>query len=251
MPPELFSEDVLKGLLVPDDIVEPLRTFAVAYVRDSMRYAGDYEKTLVVDGDLQDMFDVSCSMENYDAVAKVVDWRFRRYTMNDPKWNETQHTWIAYQLSDKERTETGWLNSFAHCVQPSESERGRREQLQRFWGLVDYAPAIASNNIVAALISAFVRTADSSVMEAVFNSLKAMEFDLVLRGILADAHRLHESAWLEPLLGTWSRFDDAQLVKLERQLQDLHGADLVAVQAAVRKGLRGRSQWASQIEHLV
>jgi hypothetical protein len=77
--PATISTDIMAGRLMAEDVAEGYREFVTQYTRELMVYASDYVETLVVPRLLRDMFDVRDAVENAQAVASVIDERYRRY----------------------------------------------------------------------------------------------------------------------------------------------------------------------------
>jgi hypothetical protein len=251
LPPERFSADVMNGLLLPADVVDSFRDFVVKYARDSSGFATDYEEELVVKRLKRDAGEVEPTSDNFNTVSSLISTRYSRYLAGDASWNERNVVKPSYVLTTGELTVPGWTKAFLETQALGSSEAKRRKQLARFWALVDYSPQIESPLVVSTLVSAFTSTADAGVMQSVFNALKAMRFPLVFEAILADAPRLQQVAWLEPLLDVWGALNHDQIDEAKGLVDKCDAPTLKSLQAATREGLKNRSAWALQVQQLL
>lgn len=248
--PATFSRTMLHGVLRQSDITDAYAAFAAAYIRDTGAYGYDYVEAVVVPEMRRDMFDVPDSEQVYAAVAARVEERFAKFSRGDQRWHEKQTTTQHHELSISEQSTEGWLAAFPRAdISEAQPEATRRENLARFWALVDHAPNVADRRVAQALLSTFHASADSSVQQSVLNALAAMPFDIVIREVSNVATELERGGWLSEILGVWrGDFSDAQMQVLELVLAESPLEQRNAIYRASRSPDYLRSRWAIRIQ---
>jgi hypothetical protein len=245
--PAQFSREALNQEFFANDLSEKLEKFVEKYVRATSAYSADFTRVNVVDKSRVDMFDVPDEIAVYEVTKTVIESRFLAFSQGDPNWAAVEPIYNSTQLIEEEKTIDGWVTAFSETLDAGAlSEKSRRENLNKFWALVDYSPNLNSSLVPKMLIKSFRTDADSSVQESVLNALREIEFSLALKVIISDAPRLHaEGRWLESLLGLWGdSIPDKDVQEFERQLISSSDTAKKALRLACADGLRNRARWA-------
>jgi hypothetical protein len=250
--PADFSQQVLRGKLSATDVVDEFRGFAIKYVRDLGVYGRDYEDTLVAPVMKRSMFEVESTEATYEAIAPVIESRYLRFVEGDANWALVETGYRAVELTENEKNTDDWVTAFRRTFERDTlPEKQRREELNRFWALVDYAPNVADNQVVNLLLTTFSRSSDSSVQQSVLNALATMPFEMVMPEVLTLASWLADTGWLPEILGCWQGdFTDQQINLLNEMLDSTSAEARNLVNRAARLPDYHRARWALAIQRL-
>ena len=246
-----ISKEWLGGKLLLENISESLRAFTSEYVRTGA-YGSDMTESLITAAGLTDMSEVPDNESTFRQIALDISERLTRYLAADAACFNLPTSYQKIELHETEKTPLGWKEAFAGTLgRDSLPERERRAALNLFWALVDYAPEIASREVVIQLLSTFTKSADSAVQQSVFNSLAAMPFAMVMTEIVNAAQTLEKSGWLPEILGSWNaNFSDEQIITLEDLLNKANADQRNCIYRAAKLPDYRRSPWAMSIQAL-
>jgi hypothetical protein len=252
LPPGQFSRSILGGKLFTAEIDTTYQAFITTYARDSGAYSADYVETNVIAKSKADMFDVADELLTYSETALAIERRYQSFVSGVHDWSATHSSYQEIKLTENERTPSGWKIAFTKVTQKdSLPEKVRRDNLNTFWALVDYAPEIADREIVTHLLKTFDSTADSSIQQSVTNSLASMPFEIVMPEVLALAPWLEKNGWLPEILGSWKGdLTDQQIEMLGGILASASAEQRNCIFRASRLPDYERSNWAIAIQNM-
>ncbi len=145
-----FSQQVLNGTLLPEDVAPAMLDFSKRYVPSV--FLRDFTDLNVFDAEKLVISEVVDDQRTMSATWAGIDTRYQDFLAGRADWANTQSHYQQIDLDASTRTESGWLQTFAvlNLLQPI-SEKQRCADLNVFWALMDCAPETDSHLVLAQL----------------------------------------------------------------------------------------------------
>lgn len=250
--PGAMSEKYLDGEIWMDDVGENLKAFVADYVRNDALYPADFEEITIVKAGKNIGDFIPDDKETYKIVANIINQRYALYASGDARWKFVESKYVELELEEWERSEAGWLNAMSqlNIINPV-SEQGRRQDLNKFWALVDHSAEIASEKVASVLVAQTGKDLGDGVWESVRNSLANFPFEVAINAIFKDAMRLNKIGSLSEILSPWGNLDKDQVIELSVIFDSLDNDRKLAILSAIREGVRNREDWAREWDEVL